>query len=79
MLFGGDSCVCFVCGFRGVGKLDNCFLPTKGRKADVVINLSRNCFPHNCIVQAGFSVTAEGLAVSGSQLIFFCSTRWEWI
>lgn len=47
--------------------------PLKAGILMLLINLSRSSLPHSCIAQTGFSVSAEGLAMSGSLNMAFIS------
>lgn len=61
------------------GKLDKCFLPTEGRGADVAHKFVKKPSPSYllCIAQTGFSVSAEGLPLSGGLIMtFILESRW---
>lgn len=53
------------CGFRGEGSKLGVSCPLKANRLMLLLNLSRNRLPYSCMAQTGFSVIAEGLAVSG--------------
>lgn len=65
--------MCLCCAVVLGGKVNwiSVSCPLKAGILMLLINLPRSPLRHSCIAQTGFSVSAEGLAMSGSLIVAF--------